>query len=310
MNRSSTSTTDVVRVRLRRFDPDAAREPWFETFDVPYAPRMRVIEVLDYIHEKLAHDIGYTWFCGTKKCGHCGVMLNGRPVLACWEAAEANMTLEPLRGLPVVRDLVVSRDGYEDTLRKLAPLLVRKNDYAGFPEPLTEGAMEAGAHLRDCIQCLACQAACPVIGVGGTEFAGPAPIVQLAELALDPRDGADRARLAGEVARIWMCTSCYECEAACPNEIPIVSDAIEPLKRLAYARGVSGGARHVRAFTDTVKANGRIVAWDVARRTGRFGFRALRTALRMAFRGKLEFSRPRAAPALRRLYDDLDGRKR
>ena len=67
------------------------------------------------------------------------------------------------------------------------------------------------------------------------------------ELAQDPRDEADRARLADEVAQVFKCVSCYECERVCPTEIPIVSEAIQPLKRLVYRRGEAAGARRAHA---------------------------------------------------------------
>ena len=60
-----------------------------------------------------ATDLAYRWFCGSKMCGTCAVRMNGREVLACWEAVEPVMTIEPLRNLPVIRDLVVDRRRYE-----------------------------------------------------------------------------------------------------------------------------------------------------------------------------------------------------
>ena len=62
-------------------------------------------------------DLAYRWFCGSKMCGTCAVRMNGREVLACWEAVEPDMTIEPLRNLPVIRDLVVDRAPFE---RKVA----------------------------------------------------------------------------------------------------------------------------------------------------------------------------------------------
>ncbi|MCH7662181.1 MAG: succinate dehydrogenase/fumarate reductase iron-sulfur subunit, partial [Euryarchaeota archaeon] len=118
------------------------------------------------------------------------------------------MTIEPLRNLPVVRDLVTEREPYEKLLAQLEPLLVRKAEYPGFPEPLSAIDMAPARHLRDCIQCLACVAACPVLEQPESGFAGPAALVALAELALDPRDGADRARLAEEICQVFKCVSC------------------------------------------------------------------------------------------------------
>lgn len=183
---------------------------------------------------------------------------------------------------------MTSRDSYEASLAALSPTLVRKAEYAGFPEPLTATDFAPTEHLRECIQCLACQSACPVLQTADSGFAGPALLVALSELAQDPRDGADRAALAGDVAQVFKCVSCYECERVCPTEIPIVSEAIEPLKRLACHASAAPGARRARAFLEVVKSRGRVSASSLALKTGKIGVKTLAMALRLARRGKLD----------------------
>ncbi len=301
---------DTIRARIFRYDPEVDDAPRYDAYEVPRAPHMRIIEVLDYVYETLAEDIAYRWLCSTKKCGACAVMVNGAPKLACWEPAEADMTIEPLANYPVIRDLVTDRGPYQEQLAAISPLLVRKEPYGGFPEPLTEGDAAAGYHLRDCLQCLACMAVCPVLAQPGSEFAGPATLVALAELALDPRDGADRALLAEDVGHVFQCVSCYQCDQACPTDIPIVAEAIEPLKRLAYRRGKGDGADHARAFLDNVKTYGRVNAPRlVARSTGGLSLDALRTGARMIASGKVSVADallkrpPATAAVIRKTYE-------
>ena len=304
MNPSSKLTTepDTVRLRLYRFDPAVDSAPRYEAYEIPRTPLMRIMDVLDYVHEDLAVDFGYRWLCGTKKCGTCAVSVNGTPKLACWEEAEPEMTIEPLSNMQVIRDLVTSRDAFEATLKTLSPMLVRKEQYPGFPEPLTALQFAPTAHLRDCIQCLACQSVCPVLKQPDSGFAGPALLVALSELAQDPRDSGDRARLGGEVAQVFKCVSCYECERVCPVEIPIVGEAIEPLKRRVYQAGAVAGARHARAFLQVVKTRGYLNPTALALRTKGITLNALRLALRMVPRGKIDLAKAflkRPSPAAR-----------
>ena len=316
MSRSSKPTTEpeVIRLRLYRFDPTVDAAPRYESYEVARTPRMRIMDVLDHVHEREAVDFGYRWLCGSKKCGSCAVNVNGTPKLACWEEAQAEMTIEPLANLPLVRDLVTSRDGYEALLARLAPLVVRKSEYPGFPEPLSALQFAPTEHLRDCIQCLACQSVCPVLAQPDSGFAGPALLVALSELAQDPRDGADRARLAGEVAQVFKCVSCYECERVCPVEIPIVSEAIEPLKRLVSRAGVMPGAQRARAFVDNVKARGYLNAAALTLRTKGITLSGLRLAWRMLPRGKIDVAkllqrRASGAKAIRKTYESSEAIK-
>lgn len=245
---------DIITARVLR----SGDKPRFDTFKVPYQKWMRVLDVLIYISEELESDLSYRWYCGSKMCGTCAMRVNGREILACWQAAEPEMTIEPLRNLPVMRDLAVDRTPYEKRLLELKPWIHRPGPYPGFPEPLTHRQMKRASKALDCISCAACYSACPVVGLGDlTRFSGPAPLVQLAQAALDPRDSRQRAADLIERASIFSCVSCYKCEEVCPANIPIVSGVIEPLKALAY-RQSGRKPRHAQALLAIVRRRGRV----------------------------------------------------
>jgi fumarate reductase (CoM/CoB) subunit B len=273
---------DTISARVRRFTP--GEEPRYETFEVPYQKWMRVLDVLIYISEELDSDLSYRWYCGSKMCGTCAMRVNGREVLACWAAAEPEMTIEPLRNLPVIRDLTVDRRPYEKRFLELEPWIHRGAPYTGFPEPLTHRDMRFASRALDCISCAACYSACPVVGLGDvTRFAGPAPLVQIGQAALDPRDSRSRAKALIEQASIFSCVSCYRCEEVCPASIPIVSKVIEPLKALAY-RTAPEKPRHPRVFLEVIRRRGRIDPSELVLRIqglrALFGFRRVVSLLR------------------------------
>ena len=274
---------DVITVRVRRADGALA------AFRVPYRKRMRVLDALISIAENEAPDLAFRWFCGSKMCGTCAVRMNGREVLACWEAVEPEMTIEPLRNLPVVRDLVVDRAPFDRKVEALEPWLERPAPYPGFPEPLTHTTMKGASKALDCIGCMCCYSACPVIGLGDlTDFAGPAPLVQLGQTALDPRN--DPGKVARSLARtgIFNCVSCYKCEEVCPAAIPIVTQVIEPLKAKA-ALLVPGMAKHAQALRAIVAERGIVDPTALVLRVR--GLKAMREwlrALRLLVRGKID----------------------
>jgi succinate dehydrogenase/fumarate reductase iron-sulfur protein len=276
-----------IAVRIRRSDGSEGRAA-YQDFQVPYQKWMRVLDVLNWVAENKATDLAYRWFCGSKMCGTCAVRMNGREVLACWEAAEPTMTIEPLRNLPVIRDLIVDRTPYENKVASLEPWLERREPYPQFPEPLNHKQMKDASKALDCISCMCCYSACPVIGLGDlTDFAGPAPLVQLGQTALDPRNDPDKVTRSLALTGIFNCVSCYKCEEVCPAGIPIVSRIIEPLKA-KVAQLVPGMAKHSFALRDIVAARGRVDPGALVLRVQ--GLRALANMprlIRLLLRGKI-----------------------
>lgn len=279
------SPGDPIEVRIRRFDERGARH---QSFNVPYRNRMRVLDALNWIAENEATDLAYRWICGSKMCGSCALRMNGREVLACWEAVEPTMTIEPLRNLPIIRDLVVDRAPFEDKVARLEPWIERPARYAGFPEPLSHKQMKDVSKALDCIGCMCCYSACPVIGLGDlTDFAGPAPLVQLGQTALDPRNSPQKVARSLALTGIFNCVSCYKCEEACPAAIPIVSRVIEPLKAKA-AELLPELAGHSHALRALVAARGRVDPGALVLRVQ--GLRALANLpriVRLLLRGKI-----------------------
>jgi succinate dehydrogenase/fumarate reductase iron-sulfur protein len=306
---------DPVRLNIRRSGGDLGMQIRFDDFEIPYQPAMRVLDALIHVAEHFAPDLAYRWFCGSKMCGTCAVRMNGREILACWESVEPEMTLEPLRNLPVVRDLVVDRTPYEERVAAFEPWLVRPAGYAGFPEPLTHKEMKNASKALDCISCMACFSACPVIRLGDlTDFAGPAPLVQLAQTALDARNDPDKVADALEHAGIFNCVSCYKCEEACPAKIPIVSQVIEPLKAKTAALRPNL-AKHSLTFRSIIASRGRIDPTElVLRIQGRKALLNVARAFRLLIAGKINplktlfRKRTAASAAAHRLLDQEDRR--
>jgi succinate dehydrogenase/fumarate reductase iron-sulfur protein len=271
-----------VVVRVRRSGGQ------LQEFRTPYQKAMRVLDALNAVALNDAPDLAFRWFCGSKMCGTCAVRMNGREVLACWEAVEPVMTIEPLRNLPVIRDLVVDRTPYEKKVASLEPWLTRTEPYPGFPEPLSHKAIKNASKAIDCISCMSCYSACPVIRLGSlTNFAGPAPLVQLGQTALDPRQDQRQVVRALLRSGIFNCVSCYKCEEVCPAHIPIVSGVIEPLKAKAVQL-VPQMAGHPLAFRAVVARRGRIDPGELILRVQ--GLRVLTVIprlIRLLLRGKI-----------------------
>jgi succinate dehydrogenase/fumarate reductase iron-sulfur protein len=99
----------VFKVRIRRSDPGRRSNPTYHTYEVEADDRATVLELLKEIYKSHDGEVSFRWSCGTGKCGACVVRVNGRRTLACRHIAEApELTIEPVRDHPLIRDLTVA----------------------------------------------------------------------------------------------------------------------------------------------------------------------------------------------------------
>jgi len=148
----------------------------------------------------------------------------------------ATITVEPLMGLAVIKDLVVDLKPFFEHYKSVMPYLV--NDE---PAPARERLQTPAQRLRyddttKCILCAACTTGCPSFWANG-EYVGPAAIVQAHRFTFDSRDraGAERLQILNDRMGVWRCHDIFNCTEACPREIEITK-AIGEVK-LAIATG-------------------------------------------------------------------------
>jgi len=98
-----------IKVRVARFDPAIEKAPHYQTYDVPLEPRMTVMDVLDYIYEKLDPTLAYHSHtsCHRRVCTRCNLTVNGNAGLSCHTEVTGDITIDPLPRFTVVRDLVI-----------------------------------------------------------------------------------------------------------------------------------------------------------------------------------------------------------
>jgi fumarate reductase (CoM/CoB) subunit B len=229
------NSTKTVTARIFRYDPSTDQEPRYETYTMPYEKNMRVLDVLDRISEEQHVSLAYRWFCGIKKCGACGLVVDGKPMLSCWEPAQETMTIEPLTNFPIIRDLVVDTERYDKVVLSLHPTITRRNGPGEFPEVISHNKMEPAYRLMSCLECYVCTAATAVKGLStdGVDWSGSpgaAAMVLFAKAALDPRDDLDRKALA-KASGVKDTPLYSQLKEICPNGIDILNDAIIPIKR-------------------------------------------------------------------------------
>ena len=226
-------------VKIKRYNPEIDAKPHFETYPVEAEPNDRILDVLHIV--KWQHDGTLTLrrSCAHGICGSDAMRINGRNALACKVLVKdcvvegGTMQLEPLLGLPLIKDLTVDMEPFFKHYRSIQPFLVN-----GDPLP-TDGrerlqspeARERFDQGTKCILCAACTTSCPSFW-GNGEYVGPAAIVQAHRFIFDDRDQAaeERLEVLGDQFGVFRCRTVFNCTEACPRDIE-VTKIIEDVKR-------------------------------------------------------------------------------
>jgi succinate dehydrogenase / fumarate reductase iron-sulfur subunit len=232
-----------VTLRIKRFNPEVDKGPHWETYTVEADESDRV---LDALHQVKWHQDGTLSFrrsCAHGVCGSDAMLVNGRNRLACVLLVSdvgPKISVEPIRGLPVIKDLVVDMEPFFEGYRSVQPVLTAHDD-PGPRERLQ--SPEQRARFDDttkCILCAACTTSCPVFW-GNDTYVGPAAIVNAHRFIFDSRDDAAGERLdilSGRTG-VWGCRTAFNCTDACPRGIK-VTQAIQEVKRAVLTGGVAG----------------------------------------------------------------------
>ena len=229
-----------LTVDIFSYDPESGHSR-FDTFIKEADPKERVLDVLMDIKDWDDGSIAFRRSCNHGVCGSDAMMINGLNRLACQvliqDLKSSRLRVEPLKGLRVLRDLIVDMDPFFAGLEKVIPYFVAKET-----APATERRQSIAERAifddtTKCIMCGACTTSCPSYWTNGN-YIGPAAFVIAHRFIFDSRDGGNQDRLEALDDRngLWRCHSIYNCTEACPREIDITK-AIGDLKRLAVTGG-------------------------------------------------------------------------
>jgi succinate dehydrogenase / fumarate reductase iron-sulfur subunit len=219
-----------VQLKIRRYNPETDKKAHWETYDVEVEPTDRVLDALNEVKWNADGTLAYRRSCAHGVCGSDAMRINGRNMLACKVLMQdivedgGTITVEPMLGLRVQKDLVVDMEPFFAHYRAVMPYLV--ND-----DPLPADGRERLQSPEDreryddttkCILCAACTTSCPSFWARG-DYVGPAAIVQAHRFIFDSRDQAaqERLEIMSEPEGVWRCRTVFNCTEACPRGIKV-----------------------------------------------------------------------------------------
>lgn len=229
-----------VTLRIFRFNPEKDKKPHYETYTLDAEPTDRVLDLLENVKGYQDGSLTFRRSCAHGVCGSDAMRINGRNRLACkvllQDLGTNKITVEPLLGLKVLKDLLVDMEPFFEHYRSVMPYFVN-ND----PVPVGERlqSIEARERFDDttkCILCAACTTSCPSFWAND-KYVGPAAIVNAHRFIFDSRDqaGAERLQILNSQFGVYRCHTIFNCTEACPRDIE-VTKAIGEVKR-AIATG-------------------------------------------------------------------------
>ncbi len=232
----------TLQIRILRQDGSQGRdaEKRWDTFRIPYRDKMNVISALMEVRKNPMTAEGASvappaWeaACLEEVCGSCTMYVNGQIRQACTALIEEvgqetgegyEVTLEPMRKFPVIRDLVVDRSQMFNNLIKVKAWVPIDGSFdRGMAETQDDGVRRLRYELSRCMTCGCCMEACPQVGEGSA-FIGPAAVAQALLFNMHPVGGSlegDRLDVMTSSEGITNCGNAQNCVKVCPKEVPL-----------------------------------------------------------------------------------------
>jgi len=222
-----------LEIRVLRYNPqDPESTPAMQSYFLQESEAMTLFIALNDIRENQDPGLNFDFVCRAGICGTCGMLINGKPGLACrtlTKHLEPVITLAPLPGFELIADLSVNTGKWMRAMSERLESWVHTADDAVNIDHI-EAVMEPELaqqiyELERCIECGCCIAACGTVQMR-EDFVGAVGLNKIARLRLDPRDVRDDGdfyELIGNEDGVFGCMSLMGCEDSCPKNLSLAT---------------------------------------------------------------------------------------
>ena len=231
-----------MRFSIYRYDPDKDARPHMQDYELELESTDRML--LDALVRLKAQDdsLSFRRSCREGVCGSDAMNINGRNGLACiTKIADLpdKVTLRPLPGLPVVRDLIVDMTQFFNQYHSVKPYLINHDAPPERERLQSPAEREELNGLYECILCACCSTSCPSFWWNPDKYVGPAGLLQAYRFIADTRDQATGERLddLDDPYRLFRCHTIMNCTDACPKNLN-PAQAIGKIKEMLVRRAV------------------------------------------------------------------------
>ena len=220
-----------LKISILRFNPqESGSVPRMQTYEIEEAAGMTLFMALSEIREKQEPSLQFDFVCRAGICGSCGMMINGRPTLACrtlTKNLEPEISLAPLPVFELIADLSVNTGKWMQDMSERLETWVHMNgnnvDLKRLEEKMEPELAQKIYELDRCIECGCCIAGCGTVRMR-EDFVGAVGLNKIARFHLDPRDqrkDEDFYELIGDDNGVFGCMSLLGCHDVCPKNLPL-----------------------------------------------------------------------------------------
>lgn len=221
-----------LKFHIFRYNPQVPGDrPRMQTFEIREIPQMTVFIAVNEIRETLDRSLQFDFVCRAGICGSCGMVINGKPTLACRTLTSTfkkpEVSLMPLPGFELIGDLSVNTGKFNRVLAERVHTWIHKKGDTKQPLAALEETMDPDLadeiyELDRCIECGCCISACGTKRMK-PDFLGAMGFMKIARFQLDPRDertDAEWYEIVGNDEGVFGCMSLMGCEDFCPKDLP------------------------------------------------------------------------------------------
>jgi len=224
-----------LMLNIFRYDPEKDKRGRYETYQLDVHENDRVLDLLELVKGHHDGTLSFRRSCAHGVCGSDAMRINGRNHLACKTLVRDfgdKITVEPLLGLKIIKDLIVDMDPFFDNYKKVLPYFINNSALPADGKERLQSPEQRERYddTTKCILCAACTTSCPSFWASDDYF-GPAALVTAHRFIFDSRDEAasERLKIVSETSGVARCHTAYNCTLACPRDIQITK-AIGELK--------------------------------------------------------------------------------
>ncbi|AFZ70716.1 succinate dehydrogenase and fumarate reductase iron-sulfur protein [Caldisphaera lagunensis DSM 15908] len=214
----------TVKLKIKRYLPDKGEIKEF-SYEVKVNKYTTVLDALINVKETQDPSIAIRYSCRMGICGSCGMVIDGKPRLACQTHIETlkkdEVVVGPMEGHPILKDLVTDMDEFFSKHKYVIPWIYTDDIEEKFNPKVEykQDRRELDYYLpfSYCIKCGLCVDACPISN-SNPAFLGPQALAQAYRYNSDSRDKGEKLRLVriDTPDGVWGCEFIGACSEVCP----------------------------------------------------------------------------------------------